>query len=109
MAAAAFNGGHVGHEYNLTGPAALDHSEVASLISQACGRTITYQPASEEAMLQTARQNGLPESSAQFLGMLYTVVRNGWAARVTGDVQQVTGWMPISFATFAARHAGQWK
>src|SRR5512133_1657983 len=41
VAAAAFNGGHIGHEYNLTGPAALDHYEVAHLISQACGRTIT--------------------------------------------------------------------
>lgn len=109
VAALAFNGGHSGKEYNLTGPAALDHSEVAHLISQACGRTITYQSLSEEAMLQGARQNGLPEGSVQFLGLLYTVVRNGWAARLTVDVQQVTGRMPTSFATFAARHAALWK
>jgi hypothetical protein len=54
-------------------------------------------------------QNGLPESAAQFMGLLYSVVRNGWAAGVTDDVRQVTGRAPLSFAEFARRSAAAWK
>ena len=54
VAAEAFAGGHQGREYNLTGPEALDHTEVAQLISQASGRTITYHAISEEEMLAGA-------------------------------------------------------
>lgn len=31
-------------------------------------------------MIAKAIQNGLPESAAGFMGMLYAVVRNGWTA-----------------------------
>jgi len=100
VAASAFAGGHVGKEYNLTGPEALDHYEVARLIGEASGRSIVYHPISEAEMIQGAIQNGLPESAAQFMGLLYSIVRNGWAAGVTDDVQQATGRAPLSFAEF---------
>lgn len=109
VAVAAFNGGHLGRAYNLTGPEALDHAEVARLISQVTGRTIDYQAIPEEEMLRGAMQNGLSESSAHFLGLLYSVVRNGWAAGVTKDVRQVTGRPPLSFADFARQSAALWK
>jgi uncharacterized protein YbjT (DUF2867 family) len=109
VAVAAFAGGHQGREYNLTGPAALDYHEVAALISRASGRTIAYHAISEEAMLAGAMQNGLPESSARFLGLLYSVVRNGWAAGVTDEVRQVTGRPPLTFAEFARQSAALWK
>lgn len=109
VAAEAFGGGHSGREYNLTGPDALDHNEVARLISQAAGRTVSYHAITEEEMLHGAMKSGLPESAAQFMGLLYSVVRNGWAAGVTDDVQRVTGHPPISFAEFARQSAAAWK
>ena len=109
VAAEAFSGGHSGRAYNLTGPGALDHTEVAELISRAAGKTIRYHAISEEEMLQGAVHNGLPESAAQFMGLLYSVVRNGWAAGVTDDVREVTGRPPVSFAEFARQSAAAWK
>ena len=105
VAAAAFAGGHQGKEYNLTGPEALDHYEVVRLLSQTSGREIAYHAISEEEMIQGAVQNGLSRSSAEFMAMLYSVVRNGWAAGVTNDVQQVTGQAPQSFAEFVRQSA----
>ena len=109
VAAEAFAGELFDQEYNLTGSEALDHTEVAQHISQAAGRTVTYHPITEEEMLQGAIRNGLPESAAGFMGVLYTVVRNGWAAKVTEDVQKVTNSTPLTFASFARQNAEIWK
>ncbi|MBT1077019.1 SDR family oxidoreductase [Geobacter grbiciae] len=109
VAAESFSGAHTGREYSLTGPEALDHHEVAQLISRAAGRTVSYHAISEEEMLQGAIQNGLPESAAHFMALLYSVVRNGWAAGVTDDVQEVTGKAPLSFAAFAGESSAVWK
>lgn len=109
VVAEAFASGHHGRAYNLTGPEALDHAEAARLISQASGRTIVYHAISEEEMIRGAMQNGLPESAARFMGLLYNVVRNGWAAGVTDDVRQVTGRPPLSFEEFARQSTDAWK
>ena len=108
VAAAAFAGGPQGKEYNLTGPEALDHNQVVRLISQASGREIAYHAISEEEMIQGAMQNGLPRSSAEFMGVLYSVVRNGWAAGVTDDVRRVTGRAALSFEEFVRQNAEAW-
>lgn len=109
VAAAAFGGGHDGREYNLTGPEALTHDEAALLISRAAGRTVSYHAISEEEMIAGAVKNGLPESAAGFMAMLYAVVRNGWAAGITDDVRQVTGSQPRSFADFAKQGVHYWQ
>lgn len=105
VAAAAFQNQSYGRQYNLTGAQALDHQQVADIISEVSGRKITYQPVSEEAMLKGARDNGMPEGAVQYLAMLYYAVRSGWMAAVTGDVKTVTGKELISFVEFARQNA----
>ncbi|MDZ4186234.1 MAG: SDR family oxidoreductase [Desulfuromonadales bacterium] len=100
---AAFIHGPHNRSYNLTGPAALDYHEVASILSQGLGKTVEYQPISEEEMVQGAIKDGLPASIAQYLALLYSGVRNGWFEIVTDDVQQVTGKAPRSLAEVVAR------
>jgi uncharacterized protein YbjT (DUF2867 family) len=109
VAAVAFEKKHYGAEYNLTGPAALDHAQAAKIISEVSGRQIQYHPLTEEAMLQGARDQGLPEGAVQYMGILYAVVRNGWMAAVTNDVEKVLGRPPVSFGGFAQAHAAAWK
>jgi uncharacterized protein YbjT (DUF2867 family) len=109
VAAAAFEKERFGAEYNLTGPAALDHAQAAGIISEASGRQIQYHPLTEEAMLQGARDQGMPEGAVQYMGVLYTVVRNGWMAAVTEDVEKVIGRPPVAFGDFALAHAAAWK
>jgi uncharacterized protein YbjT (DUF2867 family) len=109
VAAAAFDEALFGAELNLTGPTALDHQQVAKIISEVSGRQIHYQALTEEAMLQGARDQGLPEGAVQYMGMLYSAVRSGWLAVITEDVQRVIGRPPVSFGDFAQAHADAWK
>jgi uncharacterized protein YbjT (DUF2867 family) len=109
VAAAAFDKAPSGAEYNLTGPAALDHHQVARIISEASGRQIQYHPLTEEAMRQGARDQGLPEGAVQYMGVLYSAVRSGWLAAVTEDVQRVIGRPPLSFGDFVRAHIDAWK
>lgn len=99
---AAFTAGPHSRQYNITGPAALNYTEVASILSQARGKTVAYQPVSEEEMVQGAIQNGLPASAAKYMAVLYHAVRNGWLGVVTDDVQQLTGQAPRRLAEVLA-------
>ncbi len=109
VAAKVFAAGPQGKEYNLTGPEALDHTQVAAILSRTIGREIRYHALSEDAMLQGARNQGLPEDVVQYLGALYAVVRAGYMAAVTNDVESVTGAKPINFETFARNNSSFWK
>lgn len=56
--------GHAGVTYDLTGPHALDMEEIAAVLSQATGRTITYQPETvEEAYAPAPSTAPLPGRS----------------------------------------------
>ena len=109
VAAAAFEKELLGSEYNLTGPEALDHDKVARIISEISGRRIQYHALSEEAMLQGARDQGMPEGAVQYMGILYGAVRSGWLASVTADVESVIGRPPVAFGDFAQANAAAWK
>jgi uncharacterized protein YbjT (DUF2867 family) len=109
VAAAAFKQGLAGRDFNLTGPESLDHHQVAEIIGEAVGRTITYHPVSEEDFLVLSRERGLPEPAVRYLAGLYALVRDGRMARLTRDVFEVTGREPMHFGDFAAEHAGDWQ
>jgi len=108
-AATAFADRHYGKEYNLTGPQALDHTQVARIIGEAIGTEVVYHDLPEEAMLQGARDNGMPEPAVQYLGILYAVVRAGYMATVTDDVENVTGRKSVPFAEFVRYNAKCWQ
>lgn len=109
VAATAFAKKLFSKEYNLTGPGALDDTEVARIISSAIGKKVMYQPLSEEAMLQGARGMGMPEGAVQYLGILYAAVRAGYAATVTDDVKRITGKKPTSFQAFVEMNKACWQ
>jgi uncharacterized protein YbjT (DUF2867 family) len=88
-------------EFDLTGPATLDHTEVARIISDVSGRAVVYHALTEEQMLAGARSHGMPEPAVAYLGGLYGVVRAGFAAGVSGDFETITGRKPMTFEAFA--------
>ena len=96
-------------EFDLTGPAALDHAEAAQIISEASGLPIVYHSLSEEQMIAGARAQGMPEPAIGYLAALYGVVRGGFAAAVTSDFEEVIGRTPIGFREFARANAGAWR
>lgn len=96
-------------EFDLTGPEALDHAEAARIIGEAAGRPVAYHSLTEEQMLGGARAQGIPEPAIAYLAGLYSVVRQGLAAGVTGYVEAITGRKPMTFAEFALAKAGAWR
>ena len=98
-----------GQELDLTGPQALDHSEVAKIIGEASGRPLEYHALTEGQMVAGARAIGVPEPAIGYMTVLYGGVRAGYAAAVTPDFERATGRAPISFREFAEANRAAWK
>jgi uncharacterized protein YbjT (DUF2867 family) len=98
-------------DFDLTGARALDHDEVATILSREAGRRIVFEDIAPEAMLQNLLAAGLPADYAQFMLVILGYFKAGYAQRVTTAVQDITGRMmglgrgclsvyTISYATF---------
>jgi uncharacterized protein YbjT (DUF2867 family) len=97
--------GHEGKTYELTGPAARTHGELAAALSQATGRDIVYQDISPKDYADSLVQSGWPSKSVETMTMLFEHTRNGDAAILTEDVERVTGTGPLGIHNFAHDHA----
>lgn len=109
VALCAFQKQLFGRQVDLTGPEALDHAQVAEILSEVCGRRISYHALTEEQMAETARAAGIPEAAVAYLMALYSAVRAGYAEIVTADFEQITGRKPTAFREFARASAEAWK
>ncbi|GAA3955202.1 SDR family oxidoreductase [Hymenobacter algoricola] len=89
---------HHGQAYTLSGPAAVSGSEVATAISQASGRPVSYVDVPEEAAAQA-----MAEAPAWLRGSMLELQRlykAGHAAGVSPVVEQLTGCPPRSIGQF---------
>jgi uncharacterized protein YbjT (DUF2867 family) len=85
----------------LTGPESLSYDDVAAILTEASGRTITHErldPADEPAYYEAL---GLPESTARFLVAMDWVIASGAEDRTTDTVERLTASPPRSFRDFA--------
>ena len=106
-AAALTNSEHESKTYELTGPEALTHAEMASELSEALARTIKYVDVPPETMLQTLLEMRMPQWQAEGVIEDYGHYRRGEAAAVSTAVRDVTQHQPTRFAQFAADYARQ--
>jgi NAD(P)H dehydrogenase (quinone) len=87
---------HLDRTYDLTGPAAITLAEAASIVSAERGRAVRYQPETlEEAYASRARWNPEPWLADAWVST-YTAIAEGALARVTDDVERVTGRAPMA-------------
>ena len=93
----------------ITGPAAIDTSEVAAAISAAIEREIKYTPVSSEIAKSSMLQMGIPEWIAENLKAFGELFAAGRAGTVTNTVEEVTGNKAISIHQFANDFAGWFK
>jgi uncharacterized protein YbjT (DUF2867 family) len=96
--------GHVGRTYDITGPAALTHPEIAAAIGDAIGRPVPFVDV-PPAEFAAALRGALPEWQAEGTVEDYAHYARGEAAAVSPAVAEVTGRAPRDFATFARDHA----
>lgn len=94
--------------FDLTGAEALDHHQVAALLSRATGVQIAYHDIAPEAMRQGLLGAGLPADYTEFLLLLLSSFKAGHAERVTDAVQGITGRAPRRFEDYARDHRAAW-
>jgi uncharacterized protein YbjT (DUF2867 family) len=101
--------GHAGRAYTLTGPESLDHETLAALVSAAAEIPVRYEPADEEEARAALDAAGYSPERAERLIGFYRLVRAGFCAPVSGDVERVLGRPATPFSRFAERHAAAWR
>ena len=99
--AALTQSGHDGKIYDITGPEPLTHAEMASKLSEAVGRSITFIDVPETVMHDALLALKFPEWQADGLIEDYAHYRRGEASAVSSTVRGVTGIPPRSFLAFA--------
>jgi uncharacterized protein YbjT (DUF2867 family) len=93
--------GHIGKAYTLTGPEALMNREIAQVLSDALGREVRYVNLPPAQLKEALLSAGVTEWNADALLDLQRLYREGKAATVTRDVEQILGRKPITFAQFS--------
>jgi uncharacterized protein YbjT (DUF2867 family) len=104
-AAALTEPGHQGRTYDLTGPQALTHAEMAAQLSEAVGRPIAFVDIPPEAMQDALLGAGVPLWQAEGLLEDYAHYRRNEASAVRPGVQNATGKQARSFSDFARDYA----
>ena len=87
---------HRGATYDLTGPESLSFAEVASILTEATGREVTYHDETDEEAYASRRRWDAPQWQYDAWVSTYTAVRAGEIETVTDDVRRITGHDPMS-------------
>ena len=95
-------------EFDLTGAEALDHDEVAAVLSRELGRTIRYEEITPDAMRGALLGAGLPADYAEFLLVILGYFKAGYAERTTDAVQAITGQAPRRLAAYVRDYRSAW-
>lgn len=103
--------GHTGQVYEVTGPRLMTFAEIASELSEANGRVITYTQVPHEAFVSSVAESGAPEEVVWLLDYLFSTVLDGRNAFLTDGVQRALGRPPKDFSQYARETAakGIWK
>jgi uncharacterized protein YbjT (DUF2867 family) len=110
VAAAALTApGHEGQTYEITGPEALSHTDVAEILSETVGRRITYRDIALDALREQLVAGGSPSWLVDVRMEFTSILREGFAQKVTDTVLRTTGRPPRTFAAFAAEHAARFR
>ena len=95
--------------FDLTGPEALDHDQVASILSEVTGRRIVYQEIEPGALRDGFVAAGVPADYADFLIAILGYLKQGYAAPTTDAVKKLLGREPIAFRQYARDERTAWK
>jgi uncharacterized protein YbjT (DUF2867 family) len=100
--------GHEQKVYLLTGSAAYDYGEVASLISQILDRPIQYRNPSLPHFIWRFWRRGHPLRYVSVVAVIYLTTRLGMAATIMPDMRELLERDPISLSQFIRDYAGVW-
>lgn len=100
---------HHGETYTLTGPRLVTFDEVADVLSDALGRTVTYLPVGDDVKRKTLLGYGVPPWIVDMLEEYAQAYASGWANSTTDTVAGLLGRPPRDVADFVRDHASAFK
>jgi NAD(P)H dehydrogenase (quinone) len=102
-AGALLGDGHENRTYEITGPEAFNHFEIAERLSAAWGRPIRVRNVAPEAYAEGLRGRGLPPFIVELLVSLHAAIGAGEYAPVSSDAEMLAGRSIESMSAFLAR------
>ncbi|MDA0748428.1 MAG: NAD(P)H-binding protein [bacterium] len=110
VVAALTEPGHTGNVYEVTGPRLMTFADIASELSKATSRQITYVQIPQQAFVDGVKESGAPKEVAWLLDYLFSTVLDGRNAYLTDGIQRALGRPPKDFAEYAQEIAatGLW-
>lgn len=100
---------HRGQTYDLTGGEALSNAVQMAEISAVAGKPVSYVDIPGEAAEAAMREHGVPTQLIDWYLSLHAVVKAGYAAAVSPDVERLSGHPPRRYADFVREHAESWR
>ena len=100
------DGAYDGRTLNLTGPAALTMSEIANILSDHLGRSVSFVPETIEEAYASRAVYGAPRWQVDAWVSTYTAIAAGELATVTHDIPEVTGHPALSLEQVLAPGSG---
>jgi len=95
-------------EFDLTGGVALNHDEVAQVLSRETGRTITFADIPPDVLRGGLLQAGVPAPYAEFLLLILGYFKAGYSERTTDAVQTILGRAPRTLEAYAHDYRASW-
>jgi uncharacterized protein YbjT (DUF2867 family) len=96
---------HMNKVYDISGPEALSHNQVAEILSKETNRNISYIDISEEDARNRMKEMGVGDWFIDNAMELYNMYRAGYRSQTTTVVEQLTEQKPTSFSQFARDYA----
>lgn len=109
--AALTEDGHVGEQYELTGPRSMTFAEAVGEIASASGRPIRYVTLSTDEFAAGLAEQQVPADFAALLMELFTEILDGRNSHLGDGVRRALGREPRDFAGYArdAAATGVWS
>lgn len=94
--------------FDLTGPEAVDHEQVAKAISQVTNKNISYQEIEPDVLRSGLLAAGLSADYSDFLLMILSFLKEGYNASVNENVKFILGREPKNLAQYAHDFKQSW-
>ncbi|MEL6821207.1 MAG: SDR family oxidoreductase [Calditrichota bacterium] len=95
--------------FNLTGEESLNHTEVAEILSEVTGKTITYEDIPPSAMKESLLEAGMSKEYTELLLGILEAFKLGYSATVSSNVRDIIGRVPITLRQYAEDYKSAWS
>lgn len=100
---------HFGKTYTITGPEAISNYDVAAILSSKLDSTVQYIDLPAEDLQAAYKNAGMNDFTVRALTELDAIMKLGYVANTSTDVQDITGKPPIRFEQFVTDNLNTFK